>query len=131
MTRLASQEMASLWTRATGTLLHGPRCTCMSFGVMHRSRADLERDIAEFLIAKYEDQKRAGLARLFEYWVDEHDDRPGSGDAKSAAQEGLPEWIDRYAPSMNISDDDLNQVATDIRDLLESMTTSSGQFVCR
>jgi hypothetical protein len=134
MMRLASEDMTSLWKAATGTLLHGPRCTCVGFGMMHRSRAELERDIAEFLIAKYEDQKKAGIANLMQRWVDEHAVDPArSSDASvvPARNEGLPEWIDRNAPSMNITDDDLRQIGADIRALLQSMAAPASEFVCR
>lgn len=134
MVRLATRDMTSLWKAATGTLLHGPRCTCLGFGMMHRSRADLERDIAEFLIAKYEDEKKGGLARLFQHWVDEHAaDSAQSSDASGtlARNEGLPEWIDRNARSMGVTDDDLGQIGADIRVLLQSMAAPTSEFVCR
>jgi hypothetical protein len=39
--------------------------------MLHRSRAELERDIAEFLIAKYKDHGDEAMARLFQCWIDE------------------------------------------------------------
>jgi hypothetical protein len=102
--------------------------------MMHRSRAELERDIAEFLIAKYEDQKKAGIANLLQRWVDEHAVEPARTSDASVVPtriEGLPEWIDRNAPSMNITDDDLRQIGADIRALLQSMAAPASEFVCR
>lgn len=134
MVRLASEDMTSLWKAATSTLLHGPRCTCVGFGMMHRSRAELERDIAEFLIAKYEDQKKAGIANLLQRWVDEHAVEPARTSDASVVPtriEGLPEWIDCNAPLMNITDDDLRQIGADIRALLQSMAAPGSKFVCR
>lgn len=130
---LATAGMILLWRAATGALLHGPRCTCVGFGMMHRSSAELERDIAEFLIAKYEDRRREGIVRLFQRWIDEcapgalHSD---SAPAGSVQNEDLLPWIDRNASSMNVSTDDLGEIDADIRALLESMAVPAAEFVC-
>jgi hypothetical protein len=100
---------------------------------MYRSRAELERDIAEFLIAKYEDLQKPAIAHLFQRWVDERSaDSARSGDAPDTPvrNEGLLEWIDRNAPSMKVTDDELKKIGTDIRDLLQSMAAPASQFVC-
>ena len=134
MTRLATTDMTSLWQAATGTLMHGPRCTCVGFGMMYRSRAELERDIAEFLIAKYEDLQKSTFAHLFQRWVDEHSaDSVPSGYAPetSVRNDGLLEWIDRNAPSMKVTNDELKKIGTDIRDLLQSMAAPASEFDCR
>lgn len=132
--RLATEDMASLWQAATGALLHGPACTCVGFGAMHRSRPELERDIAEFLIAKYEDRRKDELVRLFQRWVDEQ--APGTAQSVGVSpvpvrSEGLLQWIDRNAPSMDVPTDDLCEIGSDIRTLLQSMAAPAGEFICR
>jgi hypothetical protein len=116
--RLATVEMASLWQAATGALLHGPRCTCVGFGMMHRSRAELERDIAEFLIARYEDRRDEAMVRLFQRWIDER------------MPAGLLQWIDRKAPAMGLSADGMREIGADIRTLLQSLATPAAGFMC-
>jgi hypothetical protein len=126
--RLATEEMASLWKAATGVLLHGPRCTCVGFGMMHRSGAELERDIAEFLLAKYEDRGNEAMVRLFTRWIDEC--ASGGGETSPGVRQGLLQWIDRNATSMDISAGDMREIGADVRALLRSMAAQAGEFTC-
>lgn len=125
---LTTEEMASLWKTATGVLLHGPRCTCVGFGMMHRSDAELERDIAEFLLAKYEDRGNEAMVRLFTRWIDECASQ--GGEASPRVRQGLLQWIDRNATSMDISAGDVREIGADIRALLRSMAAQAGEFTC-
>ena len=140
-TTLATEEMALLWHAAAGATLHGPRCTCVGFGLLRRSRTELERDIAEFLIAKYGDKPKDAIVNLFQRWIDEH--TPGcegakeksgfaaSGSDKTFRDKGLLQWIDHNAAPMGLTETDLHEICADIRTLLESMATPIEEFVCR
>ncbi len=102
--------------------------------MMHRSRTELERDIAEFLIAKYEDSNELALALFFQRWVDEHAGASGRGRnavGVPVRNESLPEWIDSHAAAMSMSDSDLNRIAADIRGLLQTMAGQASEFTCR
>jgi hypothetical protein len=141
LTKLATEEMAELWQAAVNMPLHGPRCTCTGFGMMRRSKADLERDIVEFLISKYEDKYNDQVAHFLRRWLDEH--ASGGSDAGGGRSgfagnvpagipktENLLQWIDRNAPTCGASDEDLRAIGTDIRALLESMAQPSTTFSC-
>ena len=138
---LATEEMALLWQAAAGATLHGPRCACVGFGLLRRSRTELERDIVEFLIVKYEDKPKDTIVNLFQCWIDEH--TPGregtkeksgsaaSGSDKTFRDEGLLQWIDHNAAPMGLTETDLHEIGADIRTLLELMAPPTGEFVCR
>ena len=97
---------------------------------------ELERDIVEFLIAKFEDRAKDAVVNLFLRWIDEHTSadaaksRPASAD-RQFRDEGLLQWIDRNAPLIGLTENDLREIGTDIRTLLESIATPTGEFVCR
>lgn len=138
---LATGEMLELWRAATGAALHGPKCTCAGFGLSRRSRAELERDVVEFLIAKYEEKQNVTIVHLFERWLGErasgwnsvgtkHTSPAGGRPATMRPSEGLLQWIDRNAPLLAVSEGDLREIAVEIRTLLESMIVPNGEFVC-
>ena len=138
--RLATEEMAALWQAAAGATLHGPKCTCAGFGLLRRNKSELERDVVEFLIAKYEEKQKATIVNLFERWLDEHASRNGIGgqqtcvagaeSATARRAEGLLQWIDRNALLLAVSEGDLREIAAEIRALLESMTIPAGGLTC-
>ena len=137
---LATEEMGALWRAAAGATLHGPQCTCAGFGLLRRSQADLERDIVEFLIAKYEEKQKVTIVLLFERWLDEHASRNGIGAQQTGAAraesvtagrtEGLLQWIDRNALLFAVSEGELREIAVEIRTLLKSMAMPTEGFVC-
>ena len=100
--------------------------------MMYRSGVELERDIAEFLIARYEDRRKENVVRLFQCWIEAC--APGvlgSGAASSGSTEdGLLQWIDRNASSMEISSDAVREIGTDTHTLLQSMAAPAEKFVC-
>jgi hypothetical protein len=100
--------------------------------MMYRSSAELERDIAEFLIARYEDRQNENVVRLFHRWIETRAPTSGSNiaPAGSVQSDGLLQWIDRNASSMNLSPDDVREIGTDIRTLLQSMAAPAEGFIC-
>jgi len=138
---LATEEMAALWRVAAGATLHGPKCTCAGFGLLRRSQAELERDVVEFLIAKYEDKQKVTIVHLFERWLGERISGWNSVGTKhispakvspttTRSGESLLQWIDRNAPLLAVSEGDLREIAAEIRTLLESMAMPMEGFVC-
>lgn len=138
---LATEKMASLWQAAMGATLHGPRCTCVGVGVVRRDRAELERDIVEFLMAKYEERQNAAVVNLFQRWLDERTTGRAGVDAEQSSPaeaglarlfrgENLLQWIDRNAPGLDVEEEDLREIGADIRTLLESMAAPAGGFFC-
>lgn len=138
---LATEKMASLWQAAMGATLHGPRCTCVGFGVLRRDRAELERDIVEFLMAKYEERQNAAVVNLFQRWLDERtsgrtgvgagqSSRADAGLGRAVRGENLLQWIDRNASGLGVEEEDLREIGADIRTLLESMAAPASGFFC-
>ena len=131
--KLATEENALLFQAATNAPLHGPQCTCVGFGLMRRGNAELERDIVEFLLAKFEETPRVSVVHLLQAWIAESETKPGpSGSAPRARyrREGLLQWIDRNAPRFALTEDDFLEVVVSIRTLLQSLATPAGAFVC-
>ena len=138
---LATEEMAALWQAAVGATLHGPKCTCAGFGLLRRNKTELERDVVEFLTAKYEEKRKVTVVHLFNRWLDERTSGwnsigtkqiglAGVRPATTLRDESLLQWIDRNAPLLAVSEGDLREIAAEIRTLLESMTMPTGGFVC-
>lgn len=138
---LATDEMASLWQAAMGATLHGPRCTCVGVGMMSRGRAELERDVVEFLMAKYEERQNATVVNLFQRWLNERtsghlgvsagqSSPTDAGFAGAVRGENLLQWIDRNAPGLGVAEEDLREIGADIRTLLESMAAPTEGFFC-
>jgi hypothetical protein len=138
---LATEEMVALWQAAAGATFHGPKCTCAGFGLLRRNKSELERDVVEFLIAKYEEKQKVTIVHLFERWLDERTSGWNSigtkqtglarvGPATARRDESLLQWIDCNAPLLAVSKEDLREMAAEIRTLLESMAMPAGGFFC-
>jgi hypothetical protein len=98
--------------------------------MLHRSHAELERDIAEFLLTKYEDSGDQTMTRLFHRWIDECTSPTRASGAPLGTHHGLLQWIDRNALLMGVSVDDISQIGADIRTLLQSMAMPAAEFMC-
>ena len=131
--KLATSENALLLQAATNAPLHGSKCSCVGFGLMRRGTAELERDIVEFLLAKFEETPRVAVVNMLQDWIAESERQPGP--SASAAQGihrrvGLLQWIDRNAPRFALTEEDFLEVGASIRTLLQSLAAPAGEFVC-
>ena len=128
--KLATEENALLFQAATNSPLHGPKCTCVGFGLMRRGNAELERDIVEFLLAKFEESPRVAVVHLLQEWIAESETKLGPSGGATHRRQGLLQWIDRNAPRFGLTEDDFLEVGASIRTLLQSLATPAGEFVC-
>ncbi|MFZ5692213.1 MAG: hypothetical protein ACOY5F_13265 [Pseudomonadota bacterium] len=97
---------------------------------MRRSSTELERDIVEYLLAKYEETDRAAVVRLLQSWLEECNPQRRRASTAPRGREGLLQWIDRNALRFGVTDSDLRDIGLSVRTLLQSLATPSGGFVC-